>query len=289
MKSHILSSKSQGVWDVLLEVVAVLYHAEIGFKRQRLIDALEISCVPVTALQFIGLLSVTCCKYMPFINVDQQTVLIDLPNTHMIGQCSLRQLLEYGYFHADPHPGNLLATPDGRLAFLDFGMMSETPEDARSAIIGHVVHLVNRDYKAMARDYDVLDFLSPDVDVSPIYKDYVVAEHQALLNASKCPLYQACFPLHLWKLLNNQSSLHKKFPATNITAIVVTESGWPSKGASSEPDTTIDNANNYNSNYGQDSATVDAFIQRCNLDPDSFITVSPREMDDCNGHGSNMQ
>ncbi|XP_023899971.1 protein ACTIVITY OF BC1 COMPLEX KINASE 3, chloroplastic [Quercus suber] len=91
---------------------------------------------------------------------------LDLVNTGI--QCSLRQLLEYGYFHADPHPGNLLATPDGKLAFLDFGMMSETPEVARSAIIGHVVHMVNRDYEAMARDYYALDFLSRDVDVSPI-------------------------------------------------------------------------------------------------------------------------
>ncbi|XP_058778644.1 protein RST1-like isoform X1 [Vicia villosa] len=84
MKSYILNSKSQGIWDVLLEVAAVLYHAEIGFKRQWLIDALEISCVsslPSTALQFIGLLSATCCKYMPFIIVDQQTVLNDLPVT----------------------------------------------------------------------------------------------------------------------------------------------------------------------------------------------------------------
>ncbi|OIW00960.1 hypothetical protein TanjilG_10038 [Lupinus angustifolius] len=91
---------------------------------------------------------------------------LDLVNTGI--QCSLRQLLEYGYFHADPHPGNLLATPEGKLAFLDFGMMSETPEEARFAIIGHVVHLVNRDYEAMARDYYALDFLSTDVDVTPI-------------------------------------------------------------------------------------------------------------------------
>lgn len=91
---------------------------------------------------------------------------LDLVNAGI--QCSLRQLLEYGYFHADPHPGNLLATADGKLAFLDFGMMSETPEEARSAIIGHVVHLVNRDYEAMARDYYALNFLAPDVDVSPI-------------------------------------------------------------------------------------------------------------------------
>jgi len=38
--------------------------------------------------------------------------------------CSLQQLLEHGFFHADPHPGNLLALPDGRLAYLDFGMMN---------------------------------------------------------------------------------------------------------------------------------------------------------------------
>ncbi|KAI5433338.1 hypothetical protein KIW84_020572 [Lathyrus oleraceus] len=85
-----------------------------------------------------------------------------------------------------------------------------------------------------------------------------------------------------------KTGIQAHYPAANITAIVVTESGWPSKGASDESDTTIDNANNYNSNYGQDSAAVDAFIQRCNLDPDSLITVSPREMDDCNGHGSRM-
>ncbi|XP_065866195.1 protein ACTIVITY OF BC1 COMPLEX KINASE 3, chloroplastic [Euphorbia lathyris] len=97
---------------------------------------------------------------------SQGLKVLDLVNTGI--QCSLRQLLEYGYFHADPHPGNLLATPEGKLAFLDFGMMSETPEEARSAIIGHVVHMVNRDYEAMARDYYDLNFLSRDVDVSPI-------------------------------------------------------------------------------------------------------------------------
>eukprot|EP00960_Hanusia_phi_P031992 749597-Hanusia_phi.AAC.8 len=35
------------------------------------------------------------------------------------------QLLESGFFHADPHPGNMLRTPDGRLAILDFGLMTQ--------------------------------------------------------------------------------------------------------------------------------------------------------------------
>jgi len=83
-------------------------------------------------------------------------------------ECTLRQLLEYGYFHADPHPGNLLACTNGDLVYLDFGMMSEAPSDARYAIIAHVVHLVNRDYLAMCNDYYDLGFMDRSVDTRPI-------------------------------------------------------------------------------------------------------------------------
>ena len=83
-------------------------------------------------------------------------------------QCSLRQLLEHGFFHADPHPGNLLATRDGKLAYLDFGMMSEVKPYQRYGLIEAVVHLVNRDFGGLAQDYIKLDFLTPDTDVTPI-------------------------------------------------------------------------------------------------------------------------
>ncbi len=83
-------------------------------------------------------------------------------------QCSLRQLLEHGFFHADPHPGNLLATPDGQLAYLDFGMMSEIKPYQRYGLIEAVVHMVNRDFEGLARDYVKLDFLTPETDLTPI-------------------------------------------------------------------------------------------------------------------------
>lgn len=83
-------------------------------------------------------------------------------------QCSLRQLLEHGFFHADPHPGNLLATPDGNLAYLDFGMMSEIKPYQRYGLIEAVVHLVNRDFESLAQDYIKLEFLSPGTNVAPI-------------------------------------------------------------------------------------------------------------------------
>ncbi|WP_337884099.1 AarF/ABC1/UbiB kinase family protein [Fischerella thermalis] len=83
-------------------------------------------------------------------------------------QCSLRQLLEHGFFHADPHPGNLLATRDGKLAYLDFGMMSEIQPHQRYGLIEAIVHVVNRDFEGLANDYVKLDFLSPDTDLTPI-------------------------------------------------------------------------------------------------------------------------
>jgi len=83
-------------------------------------------------------------------------------------QCSLRQLLEHGFFHADPHPGNLLATRDGKLAYLDFGMMSEIRPPQRYGLIEAVVHMVNRDFNGLAHDYVNLEFLTPDTDLTPI-------------------------------------------------------------------------------------------------------------------------
>jgi predicted unusual protein kinase regulating ubiquinone biosynthesis (AarF/ABC1/UbiB family) len=83
-------------------------------------------------------------------------------------QCSLRQLLEHGFFHADPHPGNLLVTREGKLAYLDFGMMSEIKPYQRYGLIEAIVHMVNRDFEGLAQDYVKLEFLTPETDLTPI-------------------------------------------------------------------------------------------------------------------------
>jgi len=82
--------------------------------------------------------------------------------------CSLQQLLEHGFFHADPHPGNLLALADGRLAYLDFGMMSEVSRESRTGLIQAVVHLVNRNFSKLSKDFVKLGFLAEDVNLEPI-------------------------------------------------------------------------------------------------------------------------
>ncbi len=80
----------------------------------------------------------------------------------------LRQLLEFGFFHADPHPGNLFAMPDGRMAYIDFGMTDQLDLETKETLVDSVVHLINRDYADLANDFVKLGFLTPDVDVRPI-------------------------------------------------------------------------------------------------------------------------
>lgn len=81
---------------------------------------------------------------------------------------SLRQLLEFGFFHADPHPGNLFATSEGSMAYVDFGMMDQLDQTTKNTLVDAVVHLVNKDYELLATDFVKLGFLTPETDIHPI-------------------------------------------------------------------------------------------------------------------------
>jgi predicted unusual protein kinase regulating ubiquinone biosynthesis (AarF/ABC1/UbiB family) len=82
--------------------------------------------------------------------------------------CGLRQLLEFGFFHADPHPGNLFALADGRMAYIDFGMMDQLEQELKETLVDSVVHLINQDYGLLAEDFVKLGFLTPGTDITPI-------------------------------------------------------------------------------------------------------------------------
>lgn len=76
----------------------------------------------------------------------------------------LKQLLEDGFFHADPHPGNLLVMPDGRLAFFDFGMVGRITPKLQAKMIDAFFHVVAKDPDGIAQDLIELDFLKPGAD-----------------------------------------------------------------------------------------------------------------------------
>ena len=80
----------------------------------------------------------------------------------------LKQLLEDGFFHADPHPGNLLVMPDGRLAFFDFGMVGRITPKLQAKMIDAFFHVVAKEPAGIAQDLIDLEFLKPGADETKI-------------------------------------------------------------------------------------------------------------------------
>jgi predicted unusual protein kinase regulating ubiquinone biosynthesis (AarF/ABC1/UbiB family) len=98
----------------------------------------------------------------------------------LIARTYLKQLLEDGFFHADPHPGNLRVMNDGRLAFFDFGMVGRITQRMQSLMIDAFFHIVERDVKGLTQDMINLNFLSQNVDrdsirlvVEKLFSDYL--------------------------------------------------------------------------------------------------------------------
>ena len=85
----------------------------------------------------------------------------------------LQQLFEYGYFHADPHPGNMFALnsgdeKNGHIAYVDFGMMDSISDEDRLTLIRAIVHLINNEFYLLAKDFQKLGFLSEQQDLNLI-------------------------------------------------------------------------------------------------------------------------
>lgn len=116
----------------------------------------------VLTLEWINGFKLTDTQRIEAANLDTNA-LIEIGVTS-----GLKQLLEYGFFHADPHPGNLFAMPDGRMAYIDFGMMDQLEETTKETLVDAIVHLINKDYSDIAEDLVKLGFLTPDTDIRPI-------------------------------------------------------------------------------------------------------------------------
>ncbi|MBO8234043.1 AarF/ABC1/UbiB kinase family protein [Prochlorococcus marinus XMU1419] len=85
----------------------------------------------------------------------------------------LQQLFEYGYFHADPHPGNMFALKGGNanygnLAYVDFGMMDTITNSDRLTLIKAIVHIINEEYYLLAKDFQKLGFLTKEQDLQKL-------------------------------------------------------------------------------------------------------------------------
>ena len=94
--------------------------------------------------------------------LDKTAVREDVPRLASLAMNTyMNMMLETGSLHCDPHPGNLLRTPDGRLCILDWGLVTRLDTDLRLTLIEHVAHIVARDYAKIPADLVRLGFVPP--------------------------------------------------------------------------------------------------------------------------------
>jgi predicted unusual protein kinase regulating ubiquinone biosynthesis (AarF/ABC1/UbiB family) len=90
-----------------------------------------------------------------------------------------KQIFEDGFFHADPHPGNLFVSSRGRdedgevqwlLTFVDFGMVGNISDDTRQGLREMLIGVGTRDQDRIIRSYQLLNVLLPDADIELLKK-----------------------------------------------------------------------------------------------------------------------
>lgn len=112
-------------------------------------------------------------EYVPGIKISQYEALeaagIDRKAIARYGaQAYLHQLLNNGFFHADPHPGNLAVSPDGALIFYDFGMMGRIKSNVREGLMETLFGIAQKDGDRVVKSLIDLGAIAPVDDMGPV-------------------------------------------------------------------------------------------------------------------------
>jgi predicted unusual protein kinase regulating ubiquinone biosynthesis (AarF/ABC1/UbiB family) len=126
----------------------------------------------VLTLEDVFAIKITDYDAISAAGIDRGDVARQLLDTY------LKQIFEDGFFHADPHPGNLFVTPlkgqieDGkpawRLTFVDFGMVGNVPDSLRAGLREMLIAMGTQDAARMVRSFQTLHVLLPSTDLKQL-------------------------------------------------------------------------------------------------------------------------
>ena len=89
---------------------------------------------------------------------------------HLV-ECFLTQFFKTGLFHADPHGGNILITPHGRIALLDFGMSGRLDSELRGSLATTFIALARGDLDMITEIYTDIGVIAEETDLSSLKAD----------------------------------------------------------------------------------------------------------------------
>ena len=107
----------------------------------------ELSSKKILVMERVQGFRITDLESLKKHNIDPKALLQKGLDHHM------ESLMVHGLFHADPHSGNMLVLPDGRLALLDFGSVGWLSPKSRNSLVNLFLSLVSQDYDALVEEY----------------------------------------------------------------------------------------------------------------------------------------
>jgi ubiquinone biosynthesis protein len=83
-----------------------------------------------------------------------------------------KQLFEDGFFHADPHPGNIFILEDGKMGLMDFGIVGRLSEETMEGFANTFLALIHRDFDRLVQQYIELGIVTEDVDIEKFRTEF---------------------------------------------------------------------------------------------------------------------
>ncbi len=83
-----------------------------------------------------------------------------------------KQILEDGFFHADPHPGNILVMPSGAIAFVDFGIVGWVPDEIKVTMADTFLALIRKDFDGIIDQYIALGIVPDHTDIETFRREF---------------------------------------------------------------------------------------------------------------------
>jgi predicted unusual protein kinase regulating ubiquinone biosynthesis (AarF/ABC1/UbiB family) len=157
---------------VLLKELDFKVEAQYAARfRQQFLDEPKIK-VP-SVIWELSTEKVLCLDYLPGIKINNQSEIIKNginPSAIVeLGATSyLKQLIEFGFFHADPHPGNLAVSSDGSLIFYDFGMMGMISNRLKNELGSMVKSAALGDATELVKQLQAAGLLAKGIDLGPV-------------------------------------------------------------------------------------------------------------------------
>ncbi len=125
----------------------------------------EFSTKEILVMEFIEGIKISETEKLKELNIDTKKLAIKLTDAFF------KMVFKDGFYHADPHPGNILIKEDGRICLLDYGMVARLTSEEKLAFNDYIVAVLTFDLNLAMNFYEKLNMITPRTDIEQLKRD----------------------------------------------------------------------------------------------------------------------